>query len=164
MLSPPEVIERLCFATALGAAIGIERERLTWVAGLRTHMLVCIGSALIIIVSTYGFDEVVSAYRVVLDPSRMCGWMKKRLSGEHGAQDRALAIWFSPRSSRRTEVVADTESALMASLPARSQTLSSSRSLREKCTRVLAQRAEALVLRIQPGSITRGPCSENAAQ
>ena len=39
-------------------------------AGLRTHMLVCVGSTLIMIVSAYGFSEVLSE-RVTLDPSRM---------------------------------------------------------------------------------------------
>jgi putative Mg2+ transporter-C (MgtC) family protein len=37
--------------------------------GLRTHMLVCVGSTLIMIVSAYGFSDVLGS-RVVLDPSR----------------------------------------------------------------------------------------------
>jgi hypothetical protein len=40
-------------------------------AGLRTHMLICVGSALIMIVSAYGFAEVLTGEQVVLDPSRM---------------------------------------------------------------------------------------------
>jgi putative Mg2+ transporter-C (MgtC) family protein len=34
-------------------------------------MLVCVGACLFMIVSTYGFSDVISAYRVVLDPSRV---------------------------------------------------------------------------------------------
>lgn len=40
-------------------------------AGLRTHMLVCLGAALVMIVSAYGFNDIISAYRIVLDPSRV---------------------------------------------------------------------------------------------
>jgi len=56
---------------ALGLLIGLERERKSWSAGLRTHMLVALGSALVMIVSTYGFDEVLGNEHVALDPSRM---------------------------------------------------------------------------------------------
>jgi putative Mg2+ transporter-C (MgtC) family protein len=65
-----EIIGRLVFSALLGSVIGFERERLSWSAGLRTHMLVCVGSTLIMIVSAYGFNEVLSS-NVVLDPSRM---------------------------------------------------------------------------------------------
>jgi putative Mg2+ transporter-C (MgtC) family protein len=64
------MIVRLLVAAALGSIIGIERERSLRAAGLRTHMLVCVGSCLIIIVSAYGFNAVLGP-RVVLDPSRM---------------------------------------------------------------------------------------------
>ncbi|HKT98834.1 MAG TPA: MgtC/SapB family protein [Paraburkholderia sp.] len=71
MLSNWELISRLVLAAALGSVIGFERERLSWAAGLRTHMLVCVGSALIMIVSAFGFADVLGAEHVVLDPSRM---------------------------------------------------------------------------------------------
>src|SRR5258707_1717918 len=71
MLSNVELISRLILAAVLGSVIGFERERLSWAAGLRTHMLVCVGSTLIMIVSAYGFAEVLSGDHVVLDPSRM---------------------------------------------------------------------------------------------
>jgi putative Mg2+ transporter-C (MgtC) family protein len=70
MLPDWELILRLLLAALLGSAIGIERERLLWAAGLRTHMLVCVGSCLIMIVSAYGFTAVVGP-RVILDPSRI---------------------------------------------------------------------------------------------
>jgi putative Mg2+ transporter-C (MgtC) family protein len=70
MLPDWELILRLLLAALLGSAIGIERERLLWAAGLRTHMLVCVGSCLIMIVSAYGFTAVIGP-RVILDPSRI---------------------------------------------------------------------------------------------
>ena len=54
-LSWPEVLLRLALAAVLGAAIGIERELREREAGLRTHLLVCLGSALFTIASAYGF-------------------------------------------------------------------------------------------------------------
>src|ERR1700759_271442 len=70
MLGNLELIARLVVAAALGSVIGFERERLSWAAGLRTHMLVCVGSTLLMIVSAYGFTEVLGEH-VVLDPSRV---------------------------------------------------------------------------------------------
>jgi putative Mg2+ transporter-C (MgtC) family protein len=64
------MIGRLALSALLGSFIGFERERLAWAAGLRTHMLVCVGSCLIMIVSAYGFADV-TAPGVGLDPSRM---------------------------------------------------------------------------------------------
>ncbi|APR38000.1 MgtC/SapB family protein [Paraburkholderia sp. SOS3] len=66
-----ELIARLVMAAALGSVIGFERERLSWAAGLRTHMLVCVGSTLIMIVSAFGFFDVLQNEHVVLDPSRV---------------------------------------------------------------------------------------------
>ena len=70
MLSQWELFVRLLLAAALGSAVGWERERLQWSAGLRTHMLVAVGSCLMIIVSAFGFSAVLGP-RVVLDPSRV---------------------------------------------------------------------------------------------
>lgn len=71
MLPPTDLITRLLLAALLGSLIGLERERLHWVAGLRTHMLVCVGSTLIMIVSAYGFAGVLDRPDVTLDPSRV---------------------------------------------------------------------------------------------
>jgi putative Mg2+ transporter-C (MgtC) family protein len=71
MISTTDLILRLLAAAVLGSLIGIERERLSWAAGLRTHMLVCVGSSLIMLVSAYGFSQVLASDKVVLDPSRM---------------------------------------------------------------------------------------------
>ena len=65
------MIGRLALAALLGSVIGLERERLLWAAGLRTHMLVCVGSCLIMLVSNYGFSDALGAKNVVLDPSRV---------------------------------------------------------------------------------------------
>jgi putative Mg2+ transporter-C (MgtC) family protein len=66
-----EMLIRLLAAAALGSLIGFERERLLWAAGIRTHMLVCVGSCLIMIVSQYGFSNILTHQNVVLDPSRI---------------------------------------------------------------------------------------------
>jgi putative Mg2+ transporter-C (MgtC) family protein len=71
MLSNTELFTRLLLAAAFGSVIGFERERLLWAAGLRTHMLVCVGSSLIMIVSAFGFSDIVNDSHVVLDPSRI---------------------------------------------------------------------------------------------
>lgn len=71
MLSNIELIARLLIAAVLGSVIGFERERLFWAAGLRTHMLVCVGAALIMLVSAYGFAGVLGNEHIVLDPSRV---------------------------------------------------------------------------------------------
>ena len=70
-MSNVEMLLRLLTAAALGSLIGFERERLLWAAGIRTHMLVCVGSCLIMIVSQYGFSSILTEKNVVLDPSRI---------------------------------------------------------------------------------------------
>jgi putative Mg2+ transporter-C (MgtC) family protein len=67
-----EMVLRLLLAAVLGGLIGAERERrVNRGAGLRTHALVCVASALVMIVSAYGFNSVLSPGRIVLDPSRV---------------------------------------------------------------------------------------------
>jgi putative Mg2+ transporter-C (MgtC) family protein len=66
-----EIILRLMVACALGCIIGLERERRIWAAGMRTHMLVCVGSALFMLVSLFGFADVLGKPGVMLDPSRV---------------------------------------------------------------------------------------------
>ncbi|CAE6838378.1 Protein SapB [Paraburkholderia domus] len=58
-------------AALLGSVIGFERERLNWAAGLRTHMLVCVGASLMMMVSAFGFADALGQKNVVLDPSRV---------------------------------------------------------------------------------------------
>lgn len=68
----PDELARLLMAALLGAIIGFERERGERAAGLRTHALVSVASALMMLVSAFGFTDAVTAARtVVLDPSRI---------------------------------------------------------------------------------------------
>lgn len=71
MLGNGEMVARLVLAGVMGSVIGFERERLLWAAGLRTHMLVCVGACLIMIVSAFGFSDVLGQKNIVLDPSRI---------------------------------------------------------------------------------------------
>ena len=63
-------IGELVVALALSTAIGVEREIRQKSAGLRTHTLVGVASALIMLVSKYGFADVLGD-NVRLDPSRI---------------------------------------------------------------------------------------------
>lgn len=70
-LSTQEIAIRLAVAIALGGLVGWERERKEGAAGLRTHMLVCLASSLIMIVSSFGFGDIVGQPGIALDPSRI---------------------------------------------------------------------------------------------
>jgi putative Mg2+ transporter-C (MgtC) family protein len=65
-----QVIE-LMVAFGLTALIGLELETRGKSAGLRTQTIVGTSAALILLVSKYGFGDVVSAGSVILDPSRV---------------------------------------------------------------------------------------------
>ena len=58
-------------AFVLSASIGLEREIRQKSAGLRTYTLVGFSSALVMLVSKYGFTDILESGRVVLDPSRI---------------------------------------------------------------------------------------------
>jgi putative Mg2+ transporter-C (MgtC) family protein len=64
-----DILIRLAVAAALGMVIGIERELREQAAGLRTHMLVAIGSCLFTLVGAYGFEGIPRAGNP--DPSRV---------------------------------------------------------------------------------------------
>ena len=68
-----ETLLRIALAAIFGGAIGLEREFREREAGLRTHMLVAVGSALFTITSAYGFrDFLVNGGAVVrADPTRI---------------------------------------------------------------------------------------------
>lgn len=62
---------RVLTAAALGGLVGFEREWSNHAAGLRTHILVCIGSAAIMLLSIYGFNQFVNESNVRMDPARL---------------------------------------------------------------------------------------------
>jgi putative Mg2+ transporter-C (MgtC) family protein len=64
-------IGELGLAFALSTLIGLEREWRQKSAGLRTHTLVGVGAALFMLVSKYGFGDVLVPGRTILDPSRI---------------------------------------------------------------------------------------------
>ena len=64
-------VGELGLALLLSAAIGLERELRQKDAGLRTHCLVGVGSALFMLISKYGFTDVLEKQLIVLDPSRV---------------------------------------------------------------------------------------------
>ena len=65
-------IVRLCVAGLCGTIIGLDREYRVKDAGFRTHFLVALGSALIMIVSQYGFEDFLATHDGLrLDPSRI---------------------------------------------------------------------------------------------
>ena len=57
---------RLLLSCLCGAAIGFERSKRFKEAGIRTHIIVCIGAALAMIISKYGFEDLGG----ILDGSR----------------------------------------------------------------------------------------------
>ena len=58
MLTYHEIAIRLILSTILGGIIGIERERRNQPAGLRTHIILCVGSTLMMLVSIYVATEI----------------------------------------------------------------------------------------------------------
>jgi putative Mg2+ transporter-C (MgtC) family protein len=72
-ISLGEVALRLVVAAALTGAVGLERELRERAAGLRTHIMVGVGSALFTLVSAYGFNSFLESGANVVraDPSRI---------------------------------------------------------------------------------------------
>jgi putative Mg2+ transporter-C (MgtC) family protein len=66
-----ELALRMILAAVLGGLIGIEREWSNHAAGFRTHILVCLGSATIMLLSIYGFSPFVNEANVQMDPARL---------------------------------------------------------------------------------------------
>ena len=68
-MSDHDIIVRLVLATLLGGLVGLEREAAGRAAGLRTHILVCVGSALVMMTSIHLFET----YKGItdVDPSRL---------------------------------------------------------------------------------------------
>jgi len=69
MLTDAQIILRLVLSVILSGLIGLERQMHRRTAGLRTHILVCLGSCLIMLTSLYVFD--IYKDKVSLDPARI---------------------------------------------------------------------------------------------
>jgi len=70
-ISTYAIIERTVLAAILGGIIGWERDLRNKQAGVKTHLLVSVGSALIMILSIYGFNEMIDHRNARFDPARL---------------------------------------------------------------------------------------------
>lgn len=71
-LDTETMLMRLLFAALLGGLIGWERERRNKQAGLKTHLLVAVGSTLVMLTSIYGFDSaLINHPNARFDPARL---------------------------------------------------------------------------------------------
>lgn len=66
-----EYVLRLVIACVCGAFVGFERSRRFKDAGIRTHVMVTLGAALIMIVSKYGFQDIPALEMMKVDASRV---------------------------------------------------------------------------------------------
>lgn len=71
LLIQGEYVLRLLGAAVCGAFIGYERENHLKMAGIRTHILVSLTASLMMILSKYGFFDVIQNSSISLDPSRI---------------------------------------------------------------------------------------------
>lgn len=71
IMEQAEFFVRIIIAAICGAMIGYERKSRNKEAGIRTHLIVAAGAALIMIVSKYGFSDIITKHGIDLDPSRI---------------------------------------------------------------------------------------------
>ena len=74
------MIGRLLIAGLCGGVIGHERENRRKPAGVRTHTVVGVASALMMLISKYGFNDVLNEY-TKLDPSRVAAGLVAGCAG-----------------------------------------------------------------------------------
>ena len=90
---------RLLLAAALGAIIGYQRERAGKPAGLRTHILICVGAALFTVASIYGFGAAGDPARVAAGIVAGIGFLgagaiiRRGEEGAVGGLTTAATIW-----------------------------------------------------------------------
>jgi len=78
-LSNWETLLRLGIATALGALFGFERNKSAKPVGIRTHVLICLTSCIVAMISAYGFADYEASVALILgkeavvhpDPARL---------------------------------------------------------------------------------------------
>ncbi len=66
-----EYLLRIVIAAICGGLIGFERKNRLKAAGIRTHLLVALAASLMMVISKYGFDDIVFSDNIKLDPSRI---------------------------------------------------------------------------------------------
>ena len=66
-----DLIFRLLLSIACGMLIGNERKNRSKEAGIRTHIIICLGSCLMMIISKYGFSDLVYVDGAKFDPARI---------------------------------------------------------------------------------------------
>ncbi len=71
VISYLDISIRLLLAAILGGLIGYEREQSNHFAGFRTHILVSVGSTLLMLISIYGFTDFINYENINFDPSRI---------------------------------------------------------------------------------------------
>lgn len=71
------IMIRLVFAAILGGIVGVEREYNRHPAGFRTHLLVCVGACLVMLLAMFGFQDYMekNAEFVNFDPSRLAAYV-----------------------------------------------------------------------------------------
>ncbi|NLT35390.1 MAG: MgtC/SapB family protein [Gaiellales bacterium] len=72
-IATSDLIIRIAVSVVLGGLIGLERELRDQPAGLRTHLLVCLGSTVFTLTSIHGFDGLIASSPLPLtsDPARI---------------------------------------------------------------------------------------------
>lgn len=71
LLLQGDFLARIVLAAICGAIIGYERKSRMKEAGVRTHMIVALGSALFMVISKYGFSDIMGQNGIDVDPSRI---------------------------------------------------------------------------------------------
>lgn len=71
------IMFRLVIAACLGGVVGVEREYNKHPAGFRTHLLVCVGACLIMLLAMFGFQQFMADHGeyVNFDPSRLAAYV-----------------------------------------------------------------------------------------
>lgn len=80
MLLQLELFFRIFLSVLCGTLIGYERAQRLKAAGIRTHILVAAASALFIIISKYGFYDILQYHNMHLDPSRVAAQVVSGIS------------------------------------------------------------------------------------
>ena len=92
-MTPESVLFRLALAMLFGGMIGMERGRKGRAAGFRTYMLVCLGSALTMLLGQYEYEMLRSSWAAVAEK------VGPRIDGLARRSSTASASWARGPSS-----------------------------------------------------------------